>query len=173
MTEPCRQHTMVAMTSQSHLWRNCCIVTSSGPWLLRRCFKRGFSNHWKQPIYEFNCNWIVISIEIQLMKSAYWMAKIITLSVFKSFKQQSLFRSNLARLKDGGTSPSVVVAGYQFCLTNMADRNQILALWNKFSSHDISKLQIHTMEFSDLIKDFVSPTDKISLVGQIFSRNVA
>ena len=52
------------MTSQSHLWRYCCIVISRGPWLLRRCFKRGFGDHRKQPIYEFN--WI--SIEIQLIK---------------------------------------------------------------------------------------------------------
>ena len=43
---------------QSHLWRCCCIMTSRGPWLLRRCFKRGFGDHRKQPIYEFN--WIVI-----------------------------------------------------------------------------------------------------------------
>ena len=54
------------MTSQSHLWRYCCIVMSRGPWLLRGCFKRGFGDHRKQPIYEFN--WIVISIEIQLIK---------------------------------------------------------------------------------------------------------
>ena len=53
------------MTSQSHLWRSCCIVMSRGPWLLRRCFKRGFGDHRKQPIYEFN--WIVIFIEIQLI----------------------------------------------------------------------------------------------------------
>ena len=33
------------MTSQSHLWRSCCIVMSRGPWLLRRCFKRGFGDH--------------------------------------------------------------------------------------------------------------------------------
>ena len=46
------------MMSQSHLWRYCCIMTSRSPWLLRRCFKRGFGDHWKQPIYEFN--WIVI-----------------------------------------------------------------------------------------------------------------
>ena len=54
------------MTSQSHLWHYCCIVMSHGPWLLRRCFKRGFGDHRKQPIYEFN--WIVISIEIPLIK---------------------------------------------------------------------------------------------------------
>ena len=55
------------MTSQSQLWRyHWGIVMSSGPWLLRRCFKRGFGDHRKQPIYEFN--WIVISIEIQLIK---------------------------------------------------------------------------------------------------------
>ena len=54
------------MTSQSHLWRYCCMVMSRDPWLLRRCFKRGFGHHPKQPIYEFNR--IVISIEIQLIK---------------------------------------------------------------------------------------------------------
>ena len=37
------------------------------------------------------------------------MAEIITLFV-NSFKQQSLFKSNLARLNDDGTSPSVVLA---------------------------------------------------------------
>ena len=42
----------------SHLWRYCCIVMSRGPWLLRRCFKRGFGDHRKQPIYKFN--WTVI-----------------------------------------------------------------------------------------------------------------
>ena len=47
------------MTSQSHLWRCCCIMTSRGPWLLRRCFKRGFGDHRKQPIYEFN--WIKVT----------------------------------------------------------------------------------------------------------------
>ena len=52
------------MTSQSHLRRNCCIVMSRGPCLLGRCFKRGFGDHRKQPIYEFN--WIVIWIEIRL-----------------------------------------------------------------------------------------------------------
>ena len=59
-------------------WCYCCIVMSC-PWLLRICLKRGFGNHWKQPIYEFN--WIVISIE--LIKTANRMAKIITLSVCK------------------------------------------------------------------------------------------
>ena len=96
---------MAAMTSQSHLWRNCrgCLEDVSNK-DLAIIENNQFTNL-------IEVNWIVISIEIQLMKSAYWMAKIITLSVFKSFKQQSLFRSNLARLKDGGTSPSVVVAG--------------------------------------------------------------
>ena len=70
------------MTSQSHLWCYCCIVMSRGPWLLSRCFKRGFCDHRKQRIYEF-INWIVISIEIQLTKTANRMAKIITLSVCK------------------------------------------------------------------------------------------
>ena len=65
------------MTSQSHLWRYCCIVMSRGPWLLGRCFKRGFGDHRKQPICEFN--WIVISIEIQLIKLQNRMAKIITI----------------------------------------------------------------------------------------------
>ena len=69
------------MTSQSHLWRYCCMVMSRGLWLLRRCCKRGFGDHRKQPIYEFN--WIVISIEIQLTKTANRMAKIIILSVCK------------------------------------------------------------------------------------------
>ena len=69
------------MTSQSQLWRYCCIVMSRGPWLLRRCFKRGFGDHRKQLIYEFN--WTLISIEIQLTKTANRMAKIITLSVCK------------------------------------------------------------------------------------------
>ena len=53
---------------------------------------------------------------MQLTKTANRMAKIITLSVCKKFKQQSLFRTNLATLNDGGISPSVVVAGFQFCL---------------------------------------------------------
>ena len=120
------------MTSQSHLWCYFCIVTSHGPWLLRRCLKRGFVHHWKQPIYEFN--WIVFSIEIHLIRTANWMAKIITLFV-NNFKQQSLFRLNFARLNDGGTSPSVVVAGYQFCLTNMADRkpNPCIVKWILFT----------------------------------------
>ena len=72
------------MTSQSHLRRSCCIVMSHGPWLLRRCFKRGLGDHRKQPIDEFN--WIVISVEIQLIKTAHQMAKIITLSVCKKFQ---------------------------------------------------------------------------------------
>ena len=132
------QHTTVVLciifvTSQSHLWRYCCMLTSHGPWFLRRCFKRGFGDHRKQPIYEIN--WTVISVEIQLIKTANRMAKIITLSVCKQFQQQSLFRSNLARLNDGGTSPSVVVAGYQFCLTNMADRkpNPFIVKWILFT----------------------------------------
>ena len=58
------------MTSHSHLWRYCCIMTSHGPWLLRRCFKWGFGVHRKQPIYEFN--WIVLSIEIQLITRQIW-----------------------------------------------------------------------------------------------------
>ena len=79
-----------------------------GPWLLRRCFKRGFGDHRKQRIYEFN--WVVISIEMQLIKTSNRLAEIITLFVCKySFKQQSLFKSNLARLNDGGSSPSVGV----------------------------------------------------------------
>ena len=56
----------------SHSWRHkatcdvpaalwCHVVCG----LLRRCFKRGFGDHRKQPIYEFN--WIVIFIEIQLI----------------------------------------------------------------------------------------------------------
>ena len=69
------------MTSQSHLRRYCCLVMSHGPWLLRRCFKRGFGNHRRQPINEFD--WIVISTEIQLVKTANLMAKIITLPVCK------------------------------------------------------------------------------------------
>ena len=72
------------MTSQSHLWRCCCIMTSRGPWLLRRCFKRGFGDHRKQPIYKFN--WIVISIEIQLIKTTNRMAETITLFVCKLFQ---------------------------------------------------------------------------------------
>ena len=72
------------MTSQSHLWRYCCIMMSRGPWLLRRSFRRGFHDHRKQPIYE--CNWIVISIKILLIKTANRMAKIITLSVCKEFQ---------------------------------------------------------------------------------------
>ena len=106
------QHTTLLcitfMTSQSHLWRCCCIMTSRGPWLLRRCFKRGFGDHRKQPIYEFN--WVVISIEMQLIKTSNRLAEIITFFVCKySFKQQSLFKSNLARLNDGDSSPSVGV----------------------------------------------------------------
>ena len=106
------QHTTLLcitfMTSQSHLWRYCCIMTSHDPWLLRRCFKRGFGDHRKQRIYEFN--WVVISIEMQLIKTSNRLAEIITLFVCKySFKQQSLFKSNLARLNDGGSSPSVGV----------------------------------------------------------------
>ena len=65
------------MTSQSHLWCYCCIMMSHGPWLLRRCLKRGFGDHRKQPIYEFN--WIVSSIAVELIKTANRMAKIITL----------------------------------------------------------------------------------------------
>ena len=30
------------MSSQSQLWRSCCIMKSHGPGLRRRCFKRGF-----------------------------------------------------------------------------------------------------------------------------------
>ena len=102
------------MSSQSHLWRYCCIVMSRGPWLLRRCFKRGFGNHRKQPIYEFN--WIVISIEIQLIKlQIEWLKYSHSLFVNSFFQQQSLFRSNLARLNNGGPSV-VVVARFQFCL---------------------------------------------------------
>ena len=83
------QHTTVVMhhihdVTKPHLWRYCCIMTSRGPWLLRRCFKRGFGDHRKQPIYEFN--WIVISIEIQLIKTANRMAEIITLFVCKKFQ---------------------------------------------------------------------------------------
>ena len=61
-----------------------CIVMSRDPWLLRRCFKLGFGVHRKQPIGEFN--WIVISIEIQLIKAANQLAKLITLSVCKYFQ---------------------------------------------------------------------------------------
>ena len=75
------------MTSQSHLWRYCCIVMSHGLSLPRRCFKRGFGDHRKQPIYKFN--WPVISIKIQLIKTANRMAKIITLSVVNSFNFQT------------------------------------------------------------------------------------
>ena len=79
--------------SPSHSWRLkatddvcCCIMTSHGPWLLiiSRCFKRGFGDHRKQPIQE--CNWIVISIEIQLVKTAKRMDKITTLFVCKLFQ---------------------------------------------------------------------------------------
>ena len=72
------------MTSQSHVWRYCCIVISRGPWSPRGFFKRGFGDHRKQPISGFN--WIVISIEIHLIKTANQMAKIITLSVCKWFQ---------------------------------------------------------------------------------------
>ena len=77
------------MTSQSHFWRYCCIISkysckyllsimmSCGPGLLRRWF----GDHRKRPIYEFD--WIVISIEIQLIKTANRMAEIITLFVCK------------------------------------------------------------------------------------------
>ena len=127
------QHTMVAMHHIHGVTKPliCCIMTSCGPWLLR-CFKRGFGYHRKQPIDEFN--WIVISIEIQLIKTANRMAKLITLFV-NSFKQQYSFRSNLTRLNDGGISPSVVVAGFQFCLTNMADRkpNPCIVKWILFT----------------------------------------
>ena len=75
----------------SHSWRHkatddvcCCIMTSHGPWLLSRCFKRGFGDHRKQPIQE--STWIVISIEIQLVKTAKRMAKIATLFVCKLFQ---------------------------------------------------------------------------------------
>ena len=81
------------MTSKSHLWRYCCIVMSRGPWLLMRCFKRGFGDHGKQWIYEFN--WTVISIEIQLIKLQ--MERKSHNLFVNSFKQQSLFRSNLTR----------------------------------------------------------------------------
>ena len=38
---------------------------------------------------------------------------------------------NVARLNDGSTSPSVVEAGFQFCVTNMADRkpNPYIVKW--------------------------------------------
>ena len=71
------------MTSLSHLWRYCCIMTSHSPQLLRRCFKRGFGDC-RKPICEFN--WIMISIKIQLMKTANRMTKIITLPVCKWFR---------------------------------------------------------------------------------------
>ena len=53
-------------------------------------------------------------------------------------KQQCFFfffRSNLARLNDGSTSPSVVVARFQFFLTNMADRkpNPCIVKWILFT----------------------------------------
>ena len=69
------------MTTQSHLWRYCCIVMSRGPWLLRKYFKRGFGDHRKQPIYEFN--WVVD-------KHVNRMATVITLSVCKYF-QRTIF----------------------------------------------------------------------------------
>ena len=121
------------MTSQNHLWRNCCIMMSRGPWLLKKYFKRGFDDTRKQPIYEFN--WMIISVEIQLIKPANQMTKF-TLSVCEQFQtKETLFRSNRARLTDGGTSSSVVVAGYQFCLTNMADRkpNPCIVKWILFT----------------------------------------
>ena len=72
------------MTSQSHLWRSCCTMTSRCPWLSRRCFKRGFGEHRKQPIYEFNS--IIIAIEIQLIINANQMSEIIALFVCKYFQ---------------------------------------------------------------------------------------
>ena len=45
---------------------------------------RIWGDHRKQPIYKFD--WIVISIKIQLIKTANLMAKIITLSIWKEFQ---------------------------------------------------------------------------------------
>ena len=87
MTVPCmgsiqRLQNIKFTTSQSQVWRYGCIVTSQCPWLLKRCFKRGFGDHRKQAVNEFD--WIVISIEIQFRKTANRMAKIITFSVGKT-----------------------------------------------------------------------------------------
>ena len=66
------QHTTVAMHHIQDITKPLMMLLLhydvTSPWLLRRCFKQGFRDHRKQPIYEFN--WIVISIGIQLIKTA-------------------------------------------------------------------------------------------------------
>ena len=123
------------MTSQSQLWRYCCIVMARGPWLLRRCFKRGFGDHRKQLIYEFN--WIVISIEIQSTKAANRMAKIITLSVCKII--QTIFIQNKSREIKWWRHFPIRSSSWLSILPHPIWRteNRILALWNEFSLCDI------------------------------------
>ena len=123
------------MTSQNQLWRYCCIVMSRGPWLLR-CFQRGFGDHRKQLIDEFN--WIVISIEIQLTKTANRMAKIITLSVCKKF-QTTIFIQNKSREIKWWRHFPIRSSSWLSILPHPIWRteNRILALWNEFSSRDI------------------------------------
>ena len=118
------------------LWRNFCIMTPHGPWSLRKHFKRGLGDRRKQSICEFN--WTVISIEIQFIKFEMNRLKwSCSLFVKNGFKQQLLFTSNLARLSENGTSPSIVIRGHQFYLTNMADGKPIpcIVKWNLFTCY--------------------------------------
>ena len=86
-------------------------------------------------------NQFVISIECYFNWNTYsgykmWneSATFITFSFcWNSFKQPSLFISNLARLSDSGTSPLVVVRGHQFCLK----KKKFLSWWNEISSRVI------------------------------------
>ena len=126
------------MTSQSQLWRYSCIVMSRGPWMLRRWFKRGFGDHRKQLIYEFN--WIIISIEIQLTKTANRMAKIITLSVCKKIHTTIFIQNKSREIKWWRHFPIrsnswLSIFPHPIWWTE----NRILALWNEFSSCDIYK----------------------------------